>query len=146
MAQTHDVDDLATRLAYAIANGWTLDAMRLIDRVNLALVDVATELVEDGVHEGLTQAAMARALNVPAVRLARCKAGVRAMSTDTDWKARAEREAAAILAEYPFVTGMLSYDNLVSLLALAWMQGVNLGSHETLARVEEGFEEMRATL
>jgi hypothetical protein len=59
-----------------------------------------------------------------------------------DWTRRAEREAAAILDGVGFATRPL----LVTLLAAAWLQGVNVGSHETLAAVEVGFEQMRAAL
>ena len=64
----------------------------------------------------------------------------------TDWKARAEREAAAILDGMGVVLVPANRDSLVSLLAAAWLLGVNLGSHETLAEVEDGFERLRATL
>jgi len=63
-----------------------------------------------------------------------------------DWQARARREAAAIIAgALPDVTGR-TYEAFVSLVAIGWLQGVNVGSHETLAAVEVGFEEMRAAL
>jgi hypothetical protein len=60
-----------------------------------------------------------------------------------DWQARARREAVAILANLTVDT---SRGALIDLLAVAWLQGVNVGSHETLAAVEVGFEEMRAAL
>lgn len=64
-----------------------------------------------------------------------------------DWTRRAEREAAAILHG---IGGrgiaIPRWDELVSLLAVAWLQGVNVGSHETLAAVEVCFEEMKARL
>ena len=69
--------------------------------------------------------------------------------SEQDWKARAEREAAAILAE----TGYACYgfvphrrDALISLLAAAWLQGVSLGCHETLAAAEMAFERVQAEL
>ena len=64
----------------------------------------------------------------------------------TDWKARAEREAAALLEAAS--GGMIPSrrDTLVSLLAVAWLQGVSLGSHETLADAEQAFERLRAAL
>lgn len=65
-----------------------------------------------------------------------------------DWTRRAEREAAAILdgvgidvRPHPF-----TYAWLVAVVGVAWLQGVNVGSHETLAAVEVGFEEMQARL
>ena len=60
-----------------------------------------------------------------------------------DWQARARREAAAIIAEAPPAQ---DYPTLLALVAVGWLQGVNVGSHETLAAVEVGFEEMRAAL
>ena len=64
-----------------------------------------------------------------------------------DWQARARREAAAIIAgAYPNLTTRDTYEAFVSLVAIGWLQGVNVGSHETLAAVEVGFEEMRAAL
>lgn len=64
-----------------------------------------------------------------------------------DWKARAEREAAAILDETMRPGSMpLSRDTLVSLLAVAWMQGTIYGSHETLAEAERGYTRLRAAL
>jgi hypothetical protein len=63
----------------------------------------------------------------------------------TDWKARAEREAAAILAEnvspIPY-----SYSEVIALVAIGWLQGVNYGEHETLSHVEDAFDELRAAL
>jgi hypothetical protein len=72
-----------------------------------------------------------------------------------DWQARAEREAAAILAEFgsgyvpTFSAGYVqafSRDTLVSLLGIAWLQGAILGSHETLASAEQAFERLRESL
>ena len=69
------------------------------------------------------------------------------MSGTTDWKARAEREAAAILAEIGYdADDFVGYSRLVSLLGIAWLQGTNYGTHETLADVERGFERMRESL
>lgn len=65
----------------------------------------------------------------------------------TDWQARAEREAAAIIDGCPRVLAPEGRrDLIVSLLAIAWLQGASVGLHETLAAVEVGFEQMRATL
>ena len=63
-----------------------------------------------------------------------------------DWQARARREAAAIIAgALPDVTGR-TYEAFVSLVAIGWLQGVNYGSHETLAAAEEAFDRARAEL
>jgi hypothetical protein len=72
----------------------------------------------------------------------------RAAFVEHDWEARARREAAAILADVLQVTanGTAAYPALVSLLAVAWLQGVNLGSHETLAGAEAAFENVREAL
>lgn len=63
-----------------------------------------------------------------------------------DWNARARREVVAILAEIDAVGPNVSYDYLVSLMAIAWLQGVNLGSHETLGMVETSFGRLAAEL
>ena len=63
-----------------------------------------------------------------------------------DWTRRAEREAAAILDGIDYTTSLVRRSLLIDLLAVAWLQGVNVGSHETLAAVEVGFEEMQARL
>lgn len=60
-----------------------------------------------------------------------------------DWQRRARREAEAIIHEaMPSVPD----DLIVSVVACAWLQGVNFGAHDTLRMVEEGFEQMRAGL
>ena len=75
--------------------------------------------------------------------------------TTTDWKARAEREAAALLdaSGYLYVPGgprnaseAATRGALVALLAAAWLQGMNLGCHETLAEAEQAFERLKAAL
>jgi hypothetical protein len=63
----------------------------------------------------------------------------------TDWKARAEREAAAVLAECGGGAPS-TRDHLVAMLAAAWLQGCNFGMHDALAHVDATFEELRATL
>ena len=66
-----------------------------------------------------------------------------------DWQARARREAAAVLDGMDYHALPVfrdGRDSLIDLLAVVWLQGVNVGSHETLAAVEVGFEEMRAAL
>ena len=66
--------------------------------------------------------------------------------TADEWRHRAEREAAAILSEYPAMAGTLTYADVVALLEIAWLQGVNLGSHETLSEVERAFDSTREAL
>ena len=61
-----------------------------------------------------------------------------------DWKARAEREAAAILDG--MTVHVSSRNDLIPLLAIAWLQGMNLGVHETLADAEQAFERLRESL
>ena len=68
------------------------------------------------------------------------------MST-TDWKARAEREAAALLEGWYRDTGAarpLSHAALVNLVAMAWLQGAIVATHADLADFERGFQKMRA--
>ena len=64
--------------------------------------------------------------------------------SEQDWGARAQREAAAILAAWD--VGIPNRDTLRTLLAVAWLQGVNLGCHETLAAAEMAFERVQAEL
>ena len=65
------------------------------------------------------------------------------MST-TDWKARAEREAAAILAESaPFGD---DYQRVLSLVALAWVNGRITGIHAALYGSEAAAESLREAL
>jgi hypothetical protein len=65
----------------------------------------------------------------------------------TDWKARAEREAAAIIAEALPNTDLGNiYPMLVSVAAIAWLQGADFGSHVTLGHLEDTFDELRAAL
>lgn len=74
----------------------------------------------------------------------------------TDWKARAEREAAAIIAEgvpsRPLADRLnnvplaVTYQDLVSLVALGWLQGANYGDHARLTLIEDAFDELRASL
>ena len=65
----------------------------------------------------------------------------------TDWAARAEREAAAVL-DGPIASGWIpqTRESLISLLAVAWIQGVSLGMHDALNHVDETFEQVRAEL
>ena len=63
-----------------------------------------------------------------------------------DWKARAEREAAAILDGALGSHLPLSRDTLLAVMALAWLQGNIAGSHETLAQSEVAFARLREDL
>jgi len=62
--------------------------------------------------------------------------------TAQDWQGRARREAVAIL-EANGRLRTLSWDDAVSLMAIAWLQGVNLGAHDTLRLSEAAFERLR---
>ena len=64
----------------------------------------------------------------------------------TDWKARAEREAAAIIAEALPNQRLDGYPTLLALVAIGWLQGCSVGSHESLGRLEDVFEQMRSAL
>jgi hypothetical protein len=80
------------------------------------------------------------------------QAALRRAAEPTDWTARAHREAAAILDETGVTFNaarpvcIVNRDELVSLLSIAWLQGVNLGSHETLVSAETAFERLRDSL
>jgi hypothetical protein len=68
---------------------------------------------------------------------------------ENDWQGRATRESAAILTEVG-VTGAgavsVGYDVLVSLMAIAWLQGVSLGTHETMHEAEGAFQRLRVAV
>lgn len=69
-------------------------------------------------------------------------------SGETDfWSSRARREAAAILDELG-ASYVLAFnrDTLIGVLAVAWLQGVNYGSHDTLAHAEAAFDRLRESL
>jgi hypothetical protein len=61
--------DKVTAIEYLAARGDTLEALRALNTARDVLVDLATALVEAGVHDGLTQRAMADAMGVPASAL-----------------------------------------------------------------------------
>ena len=63
-----------------------------------------------------------------------------------DWKARAEREATAIIAEALPNETRENYAEMVTLVAIGWLQGANYADHETLASMDAAFEEMRSAL
>jgi len=54
-------------------------------------------------------------------------------------------EAVAICAEAG-VARSVAYDDLIGLMAVAWLQGVNLGAHDTLRMSEQAFDRLRAAL
>jgi hypothetical protein len=63
--------------------------------------------------------------------------------TQTDWMAWGRREAAAFLGAYPAIADSFSdRDVAVDALACMWLQGVNLGAHETLNAAEEAMERL----
>ena len=73
------------------------------------------------------------------------------MAVEHDWKGHAEREAAAILSEVgmyhgDYIPRDVQYPTVVTLMAIAWLQGTNYGSHETLTAVEDGFDGLKAAL
>ena len=63
-----------------------------------------------------------------------------------DWKARAEREAAAIVDALPFNPSAVSYAALVDVAALAWLQGAIFASHLDLQALEMGADDLKAAL
>jgi hypothetical protein len=67
-------------------------------------------------------------------------------ATVEGWKARAEREAAAIIAQATPHMVIGHYPGIVELVAVGWLQGASFGAHDTLAHVDEAFERMRAAL
>jgi hypothetical protein len=66
--------------------------------------------------------------------------------SEQDWKARAEREAAAFIDGVGLEWTPTTRPLLVTMLAGMWLQGVNLGCHETLAAAEMAFERVQAEL
>jgi len=65
--------------------------------------------------------------------------------SSSDWQGRARREAVAICNEVS-VSRSVAYDDLIGLMAIAWLQGVNLGAHDTLRLSEQAFARLRAAL
>lgn len=67
-----------------------------------------------------------------------------------EWKAYAEREAASLLSGAGYARDMnvrpATYQTLVVLLSIAWLQGADFGSHRTLQHLDDAFDELRATL
>jgi hypothetical protein len=67
-------------------------------------------------------------------------------ATVEGWKARARREAAAIIAEAMPNVAMQDYSRVVTLVAVGWLQGANYGAHDAVALMDEAFAGMRAEL
>ena len=61
-----------------------------------------------------------------------------------DWKARAEREAAAILAGMRYGRMDEDYEDALTAASLAWLQGAIFASHMDLQALEEGVDAVRA--
>jgi hypothetical protein len=60
---------------------------------------------------------------------------------------RARREASAVLSGASCVrNGFYSYEDLVTLCALSWIQGANYGLHEELAESEDALDTLKASL
>jgi hypothetical protein len=64
---------------------------------------------------------------------------------ENGWQHRARLEAVAIL-EANGMHRSMSWDDAVSMMAVAWLQGVNLGAHDTLRLSEAAFQRLRADL
>ena len=65
----------------------------------------------------------------------------------TDLQGRARREAAAVLSGAQCVrNGFYSYDDLVTLCALTWIQGAIYGLHDALADTEDALDALKASL
>lgn len=62
------------------------------------------------------------------------------------WGHRAHAEVQAILQDADLRERTQSFDDVVSLMAIAWLQGFNLGAHETLGEAEQAFTRMQETL
>ena len=63
-----------------------------------------------------------------------------------DWKARAEREAAALLAAMDVPTASIAYESFVNLAAMAWLQGAIFATHLDLQALEMGADDLKAAL
>ena len=66
--------------------------------------------------------------------------------TADEWRSRASREAAAIIAgAYPN-TSVENYPAMIDLVAIGWLQGVSYGTHETMRDAEAAFDRLREDL
>ena len=65
----------------------------------------------------------------------------------TDLQGRARREAVAVLSGAQCVrNGYYSYDDLVTLCAITWIQGANFVLHDALADTEDALDALKASL
>lgn len=65
---------------------------------------------------------------------------------DTDYRARAEREAANIIAEAGVQLPVDGLELLTTLVGLAWLHGHKVGTEETMAEAERAFKQLAADL
>jgi hypothetical protein len=63
-----------------------------------------------------------------------------------DWKHRAEREAAAIIAQALPNVAIQDYGRMVDLVAIGWLQGVSYGTHATMEDAERAFDRLKHDL
>lgn len=63
-----------------------------------------------------------------------------------DWKSRAEREAAAVLNGCEVFGYDPRWDELVSLVAMGWLQGAIFATHLDLQALEMGADDLKAAL
>ena len=65
-----------------------------------------------------------------------------------DWKARAEREAAALIAGYMLdrLPGSWTHQSVQDVAALAWLQGAIFATHLDLQALEMGVDDLKAAL
>ena len=63
-----------------------------------------------------------------------------------DWKSRAEREAAAILDRLPVTAFPPSYQSMIDVAAMAWLQGAIFATHLDLQALEMGADDLKAAL
>ena len=65
-----------------------------------------------------------------------------------DWKARAEREAAALIAAYTLdrIPGSWTHQSVQDVATLAWLQGAIFATHLDLQALEMGVDDLKAAL
>lgn len=65
----------------------------------------------------------------------------------SDLAGHARREAAEVIAgAMDKTSGTYSWPDLVTLCAIAWLQGANYGGHESLRLLEDALDEVKASL
>jgi hypothetical protein len=67
-------------------------------------------------------------------------------TTSTDWEARANREAAAIIMGANRGTGGANFEVLREFVALGWLQGAIYATHLDLSSIERGTERLKEDL